>query len=93
MQHQNPVLQRYWNSVWRGHLALVPYRWQDASATQGRDGLATIEHSGALGEFTRAFCALQTTSRTLRALRHSRPFACWQPKAINAPSAWQGHVL
>jgi hypothetical protein len=23
-------------------IALVPYRWQDASATQGRDGLATI---------------------------------------------------
>jgi hypothetical protein len=27
--------------MWRGHLALVPYRWQDASGTQGRDGLAT----------------------------------------------------
>ncbi len=27
---------------WRGHPALVPYRWQDASGTQGRDGLATI---------------------------------------------------
>lgn len=26
---------------WRGHLALGRYRWQDASVTQGRDGLAT----------------------------------------------------
>jgi len=29
------------NSTWRGHLALVPYRRQDAGGTQGRDGLAT----------------------------------------------------
>jgi hypothetical protein len=28
---------------WRGHLALVPYRRQDAGGTQGRDGLATCE--------------------------------------------------
>jgi RNA polymerase sigma-70 factor (ECF subfamily) len=28
-------------SMWRGHLALVTFRWQDASGTQGRDGLAT----------------------------------------------------
>ncbi len=27
--------------MWRGHLALVSRRWQDASGTQGRDGLAT----------------------------------------------------
>ena len=28
-------------AMWRGHLALVSYRWQDANGTQGRDGLAT----------------------------------------------------
>ena len=28
--------------MWRGHLALVSCRWQDANGTQGRDGLATI---------------------------------------------------
>jgi 6-phosphogluconolactonase len=30
--------------MWRGHLALVPFRWQDASGTQGRDGLATNDN-------------------------------------------------
>jgi hypothetical protein len=29
--------------MWRGHLALVPDRWQDASETQGWDGLATVQ--------------------------------------------------
>jgi hypothetical protein len=28
----------------RGHLALVSFHRQDASGTQGRDGLDTIEH-------------------------------------------------
>jgi hypothetical protein len=28
--------------MWRGHLALVSCRWQDANGTQGRDGLATF---------------------------------------------------
>jgi hypothetical protein len=36
--------------MWRGHLALVPYRWQDASGTQGRDGLATMDFGFALDD-------------------------------------------
>jgi hypothetical protein len=34
-------LKRSLGMAWRGHLALVFFRWQDASGTQGRDGLAT----------------------------------------------------
>ena len=40
-RHKRKLRQLQAISMWRGHLALVSRRWQDASGTQGRDGLAT----------------------------------------------------
>ena len=40
-RHKRKLRQLQTIAMWRGHLALVSRRWQDASGTQGRDGLAT----------------------------------------------------
>jgi membrane protease YdiL (CAAX protease family) len=63
-------------SPWRGHLALVPYRWQacpersrrDANGTQGRDGLATIGNR----QSTTAWPAIMASS-VFFAIMHADP--------------------